>query len=457
MKRLKKNISVIIAIICSIALFYGILFYFSFFQGNVYVDDNIVSSKYKVDDDFKSVYTSKVNFDDLPVSKISDDIKVKILGADIPSDSIYEKSLRYYIPLNLVSAQVNYNTIKENDKIVLENGVNTIVFYNNSCFLNGQVYDLRGKLLNKNNELCISISDIEYLFNLTATFDFDNKEISLLEELDNSKIGISEIPTNGKAALLRLEDFSAGYGALNAENQLKYKCIGKLLKDNAIKFHVAWVPRFISPSNNIDNDLLTNNTLENVGFIDTLDYFINCGTEIGLHGYTHQYGDDTSLNGIELSYKYNNSEEDTRKVIENAIDSAASLNIPCSFFESPHYKASRKQKKIIEEYFQFLYEPKNILEYNELEKHDDNLYIPTPLDYVANLDTSKIEKGLKSPRPNELASLFYHPALELQFINVSISESKIQVDYDTSSPLCKIVKSIKDNNYVPIYVTDFKK
>lgn len=457
MKHIKKKLLVILAILCSIALIYGITYYFNFFQGYVYVTDNNVPEKYKVDNDFKPIYTSKVNFDDIPISKVSNDIKLKILDKDIPSDCIYEKSLRYYIPLKLVSSDLNYNITTDNNKITLENGVNTIVFDNKNCSINGQAYDLRGKLQSINGEDYISLSDIEYLFNLTATFNFDNKEICLLDGLNNSSIDSTPIPTEGKAALIRLEDFSAGYGALNAENQLKYKCMGKLLKDNGIKFHVAWVPRFVSPSDNIDNDLLTNNTLENVGFMDTLDYLINCGAEIGLHGYTHQSGDSTSLSGTELSYKCNNNEAATRKIVENAIDAAASLNIPCDFFESSHYKATGKQKKIIAEYFQFLYEPKNYLEYTKIVKRGDNLYMPTPLNYVKNLDTSKIERQLKSPEPNELASLFYHPAVELQFINVSTSGSKINVDYDTSSPLCKIVKSIRDNEYITTYITDFRK
>ncbi|MDZ4957343.1 DUF2334 domain-containing protein, partial [Clostridium perfringens] len=113
-----------------------------------------------------------------------------------------------------------------------------------------------------------------------------------------------------------------------------------------IKYHIAWIPRFVAPSDNIDNDLLKNDSFENVAFINLLDYLINKGAQIGLHGYTHQFDDSKSAVGTELSHKIQNNEKDTRRVIESSIDTANALNIPYSFFESPHYKASGKQKLI---------------------------------------------------------------------------------------------------------------
>ena len=343
------------------------------------------------------------------------------------------------------------------DNNVISDNINTITFENNNkCIVNNKEYLMRGNLLTKNNQKYISISDIEYLFNLTAVFDFDSKEISFLNKLPELKINENIESASGKAALLRLEDFSAGYGTLNSENQLKYKCIGNLLKSNNLKFHIAWVPRFKCPSEDIDNNLLENKSLENIGYINVLDYFINSGGKIGLHGYSHQAGNNTSLNGVELSITDNNSEEDTREVIISAIDTAAYLNIPYDFFESPHYRASLKQKDIIKEYFQFIYEPRNIFIYNKIYKHNNNLYIPTPLGYVENSDTSNIEKYLKSPRPNQLSSLFYHPAIELEYINFKITNNDITLDYN-NSPLYRIIYCLKENDYIAIYITDLKK
>lgn len=453
-KRFKPSILIIIPIV--IATTYGILFYFNFFQGSVMVDNDTIISSNLPDDNFHSKYTSSINFNDISAYKISNDVSIYFFNTELTDINIYEKCQRYYLPLTKICSTLNYEIINDNDSLIIKKDDRIINLSTDSCLINNENYSLRGHILVEDGEKYISISDIEYLFQLTATFDFDNNKISFFNTLSSTEIPNSNSTTSGRAALLRLEDFSAGYGTLNSENQLKYKAIGKFLESNTVKFHIAWVPRFKCPSDNIDNDLLVNTNLENIGFINTLDYLINCGAEIGLHGYTHQINDETSLNGTELSYKFNTSEKDTRSVIENAIDTATYLNIPYNFFESPHYKATKKQKKIIEEYFQYLYEPKNIFIYNKLAKNNNNLYIPTPLGYVHNLDVTNIEKNLTSPKPNQLASFFYHPALELDYINVNIVSDNIELKYDTSSPLYKLVKALKDNNYVNIYVTDLK-
>lgn len=451
---MKKN-KILIAIISLFTLLflYAIMFFFSFFQFHVDVNDGNVLFKDKVDDSFESIYTSNIKFDEINPSKISGTVNIKILNTNLNNINVYEKSLRYYIPLDIVCSTLKYSI--DNNRIY--NSESTITFEDASnCTINNHKYLMRGKILTINNEKYISISDIEYIFNLTAIFNFDSKEISFVNKLPELNIDGVDTPTSGRAALLRLEDFSAGYGTLNSENQLKYKCIGKLLKSNNIKFHVAWVPRFKCPSQEIDNNLTENKTLENVGFINTLDYMINSGAEIGLHGYSHQTGNDTSLNGVELSLKENSGEDETRKVIINAIDTANFLNIPYAFFESPHYKASLKQKNIIEEYFQFIYEPRSFFIYNKIYKHKNNLYIPTPLGYVKNGDTSAIEKGLKKPAPNQLSSLFYHPATELEYIDLNIDNNNVLIEFH-NSPLYKIISSLKSNNYASIYITDLKK
>ena len=51
------------------------------------------------------------------------------------------------------------------------------------------------------------------------------------------------------------------------KNQTKVKCMADLLYSQGMKFHVGWIPRFKSPPDNIDNDLLTNDNITNVGFV----------------------------------------------------------------------------------------------------------------------------------------------------------------------------------------------
>lgn len=451
----KKIVLCSISIILILGSIYGILFYFNFFQGFVTIKDGQIISSSLPNSDFESTYKPENTFLDMPISEI-EDVKITILGDKVYSPSILLKAQRYYLPLNTVCEALKYSMENNNSNLIL-NGKNTIVIKDNTtCSVNNKNYNFRGSILEYNNKKYIALSDIEEIFSLIATFDYESKEISFLNKPVQYN-NVTPQATEGKIALIRLEDFTAGDGMYNNINQMKAKAIGSFLNSNSIKYHVAWVPRFIAPSDNIDNNLLSNNNIENVGFINLLDYLINNGGMVGLHGYSHQANDTRSTVGSELTRKINNTEKDTRMVAENAINTATCLNIPYAFFESPHYHAIGKQKKILEEYFQYLYEPKNPLIYHKLQKtFNNNLYIPTPLSYVKNLNTDTITNGLENPRPGLLASLFYHPTLELDFINIDTSNNSFNVDYSTNSPLQKIVKSIKENNYVTVHVTQLK-
>lgn len=449
MKSKKKILLRIFSIILILASIYGILFYFSFFQGTVTVDNDVVKANSLPEDNFTSCYVAKFNFSDMPVNEVNG-VSIDFLGTKLEDTTLLLKSQRYYIPLDKVCSILNYSF--DNNSLTISKDDFTCTISNDTAEINGQAYSLRGGLLKEKGTYYLSLSDIEYIFNLTSAFDFDNNKISFILPSNNFERS-SDLPTSGKAALIRLEDFSAGGSLIESSSQLKFKAMGDFLYSNGIKYHIAWVPRYKRPSDNIDNDLLTNQSIENVGFVNLLDYLINKGAKIGLHGYTHQAADSTSLNGTELSSKANPSEEETRTVIENAIDAASALNIPCNFFESPHYHATGKQKKIIAEYFQYLYEPMNPIIYTKLQSVGNNLYIPTPLSYVVDGDTSYIEKQLENPRPNILESLFYHPTQELDYIEVSTENNKFNISYSEDSPLQKIVNSITENNYVTIHVT----
>lgn len=452
MKNIKK---ITLFSLCSILFIIGITLYFNYFQGFITIKENKIQYSNLPDSDFTSCYTPKIKFEDIS-EKVVSDIHINILGNPLPSNIIIlEKSQRYYIPIEHIYNLLDFSIYSNDDTIILKNNSSEVKISNDNCTINNTNYNLRGGIIKYEDSNYISISDIEYMFNLTASFNMDDRTINFLDTLSYSN-EVREQPSEGKIALIRLEDFSAGSSQLTTNTQIKYKIIGNYLYNEGIKYHIAWVPRYKCPSENFDNDLLSNNCFENVGFINTLDYFINHGGEIGLHGYTHQSDDSTSLNGTELSNSINSSETATRNVIENAIDTATALNIPYSFFESPHYKANQNQKNIIEEYFKYIYEPRNILIYNKIHIRNNTLYIPTPLGYVKNLDVSSIKKKLKHPNPGQLASLFYHPYLELDFIDFSISSNTININYDENSPLKQIVNSIEDNSYITCHVSDLK-
>jgi predicted deacetylase len=88
-----------------------------------------------------------------------------------------------------------------------------------------------------------------------------------------------------------------------------------------------------------------------------MEYLLNRNGIIGLHGYTHQYGDEVSAVGTEFSDERNNDEKSIRKRVEAAINTAKKLELPVKFFETPHYAATAFQQSIFEQYFDIIYEP----------------------------------------------------------------------------------------------------
>lgn len=444
-----------LAIILSVTLFYNILSHFNFFRKNLIIINKTVYSNSLPEDDFKSTYTPKIKFVDRPITKING-VSFNILNENnITSVPVLLKSQRYYIPLNFICGKLNYTLDNSNGSISIYNSDNNIQLTDDSYEKNSQKGSLRGNLINSNGTYYISISDIEELFDLIAVFDFQNKKISLLPNNINPPED-SSVLYSDKIALIRFEDFGCGYSNLVDKNQTKVKLMSSLLYSNGIKFHVAWIPRFVVPEANFDNDLLTNDTIVNVGFVNLLDYMINKGGEIGLHGYTHQSGNDSSAVGEEMSKNVNSSVAETRAIIEKGIDTASALNIPISFYESPHYRDTEMQKKIISEYFQFVYEPYDNSKKNIYKPNEYNLFVPTPLGYISDTvaDTNTLIGKLANNNPDVLSSFFYHPSIEIDYINFNTDGNKLNVNYDENSPLQKIVKTFKDDGYTTVHIDE---
>ncbi|WP_315069106.1 DUF2334 domain-containing protein [uncultured Clostridium sp.] len=455
-KKRKALTFAILTMILSIFTFFHSIFYYKFFSKDPTIINNMVYASSLPDNGFKSVYTPKLKFDDEPITEVNN-VTLNILNeTNITNVPMLLKSQRYYIPLSFICSKLNYTLDTSDNKISLYNNDNKISLTKNSYIKNSSTGSLRGNLINEDDTNYISISDIEELFNLIAVFDFKNNSISLL---DNNVKAPDEPPTaySDKVALIRLEDFGCGGNYAVDKNQAKIKLMANLLYSQGMKFHVSWIPRFVLPADNIDNDLLTNNSITNVGFVDLLDYFINKGGEIGLHGYTHQHGNEISGIGEELAKDVNDTEAETRSVIEKGIDTASALNIPISYYESPHYLDTELQKKVIADYFQFVYEPFNGTDNTNIYNlNDTNLFVPTPLGYVHDSDPSSIISGLNDENPDMLHSFYYHPFVELKYVDFNTNNNKLTVTYDESSPLKKITKALETDGYTTIHVDELK-
>jgi len=449
----KLSLFSFLALALSVFILYQVLSYFNFFRKNLTIINKTLYSNMLPEEKFKSTYTPKIKFSDKPVTKVND-VTLNILNTgNLTNVPILLKAQRYYIPLSFICSKLNYTLDTSNNSISIYNDSNKIFLNETTYEKNSRKGTLRGNLLNNNGSYYISISDIEEIFDLFAVFDFQNKKISLIPN-DVKEPEDSAILYSDKIGLIRFEDFGCGYTNVVDKNQTKIKIMANLLFSQGMKFHISWIPRFVVPSANFDNDLLTNDNIINVGFINILDYALNKGGEIGLHGYTHQSGNDSSGTGEEMSKDVNSTEAETRAVIEKGIDTASALNIPISYYESPHYRDTEQQKKIISEYFQFIYEPYDYTKQNIYKPDDSHLFVPTPLGRIADpsADTTRMVDKINEGDPDTLNSFYYHPSIEIDYINFTLNGNKLNVNYDTRSPLQQIVKALKDNDYTTVHI-----
>ncbi|EHJ00835.1 Protein of unknown function DUF2334 [Clostridium sp. DL-VIII] len=452
-KRKKLYLILITSILLSIFIFFHPFFYYKFFGKNPTVIHNIIYASSLPENNFKSSYTPKIKFDSRPITKVTG-VSLNILNQNsIINTPMLLKAQRYYIPLSLICNRLNYSVDTSDNKILLTNNNNEISLTENSYTKNSKTRFLRGNLINNNGLNYISISDIEEIFNLIAVFDFKNNNISLFDNTTKAPED-SSVSYNNKVALIRLEDFGCGGNYAIDQNQTKVKSIANLFYSQRIKFHISWIPRYKSPADNIDNDLLTNDNITNVGFVNLLDYLINKGAEIGLHGYTHQHADEKSGTGEEMAKDINDTISDTQAIIENGIDTASALNIPISYYESPHYRETDLQRSVIENYFQFIYEPFDSTTTNIYNLDDHHLFVPTPLGYVHDSDPTSIIDGLNDETPDTLHSFYIHPFIELKYIDFNTSNNNLNINYDKNSPLQKIVGALKSHDYTTIHIDE---
>lgn len=53
-----------------------------------------------------------------------------------------------------------------------------------------------------------------------------------------------------------------------------------------------------------------------------------------------------------------------------------------------------------------------------------------------------------------LNSFYYHPSIEIDYINFNLNGNKLNVNYDARSPLQQIVKAFKDNDYTTVHIDE---
>lgn len=422
---------------------------------SVKIEDGKIVSNELVSNDFQSKYSSPYKLDDMPVS-MAKNINISLLDSDLPSDTnVLLRAQRYYVPVNTICKKLGYIVDSAQTNLILKNNENTILISNTSFSTDAKSGTLRGNLLNYQDQYYISISDIEQIFNLISVFDFKGKKISFYN-YNYSKPKTTDLANYTDISLLRFEDLSSGSSYNSDTNQAKVKVLANYLYGQGIKYHLSWIPRFIDPSNNIDKDLLTSSDIETVGFVNMLDFLIDHNGQVGLHGYTHQFADSESGIGPEITPTVNSTVAQERKVIENAIDVASALNIPVTYFETPHYAENAKQKELLEDYFQYIYEPYDQKNENNLYNSGKSLYIPTPIGYIHEGDPSPVIDVLNADS-KVLNSFFYHLYLEMPSIDYSIDKNNFIMNYNENSPLHQVVNKLDEQKIATVHIDELKK
>jgi len=399
-----------------------------------------------------SAKPKQYTFQEIALQKtdISVGFEGKKLGLTLP---VYVENNRYYLPLTEIVDKVG-------GKISLEDGTAKIEVKDlklelktkeNSFVSNSTSNTLKKKAIVSGDVVYVSLYDLTKMLNLKTDWDENGNSIGLYWNRD--KLQANKQPGNGKPALMRFEDVTAAQRYDTSESLEKLRIMFDYCYSRNIPMSLGWVPRYIDPTKNIDNDPAEKHSMHNADFVFTLDYFADRNGKIGLHGYTHQSGNQVSIDGIEFNGKYNASESSVKERLEHAIADAKKLEIPIAFFESPHYAATPAQKKVIEKYFNIIYEYK----LSEKEKNITRVsvgdrtvkYIPTPLNYVNGPeDTDNMIRKIRALNSGTLGSFFYHPSIEFGFITVKKgADGYPYYEYSDQSPIHRIVNTFIEAGY----------
>ncbi|OOM77100.1 DUF2334 domain-containing protein [Clostridium sp. BL-8] len=414
----------------------------------------------KKNDGLNIDFSSFTGFD-MPKDNVKFIINGKTLKLNLP---IYLDKNRYYISLNEFIQELDGKIKKRNDNLVirLNNDIYTIYLHDNIIKSPNNNFPLKKPLLVKDNFYYIGLSDFSRMLKLYTRWDKDNKIINCkIDGFPSANI----IPYKSKIkqiGLIRFEDIGVNSQPYSKEYFEKLRIIADYINQKKIPYHIAWIPRYVIPSQKVDNDPLTKNNFEIAEMVYSLDFFTTHNGSIGLHGYTHQSGNTESGAGFEFG-KLNPSESTFKEKIERAIKTASYLDIPIDFFEAPHYEITPAQNKIAEKYFKILYYPFNDFgkEKADLKKpqrspyNKSSFYISTPLDYIPAKKEEETLAKIKETSTNNMGSVFFHPFLENDYISLTEDDNSAPTfTYAENSILKRLISILEEKGFKMIKVTD---
>jgi hypothetical protein len=297
------------------------------------------------------------------------------------------------------------------------------------------------------------------------------------------KLALScRIPTVAEKrwALLRLEDVGPGGTYRTLDDLGKLRAVLSYLYVEQVPYQIAVVPRW--------KNLQSDGTWYNKGIDDPcsdveLEKFLlilreasHRGAVLGMHGYSHQYGDTKRENGEQdsgIGFEFHVAgapESDTPAYAEERLKKSLSAfryaGIEPAFWESPHYWHLPEQEMVFQSSIGLIYQSSvEAPEQREiLFKEQENAYgkrtlgsvfVPTPLGYIHEENTvEQVLAGLSNLQGP--ASLFFHPFLEFPSLQAArdprgntIMDQGIPVYVykDENSPLQRVVNGFRKRGF----------
>ena len=159
-----------------------------------------------------------------------------------------------------------------------------------------------------------------------------------------------------KKAMVRLEDLAPGVC-----DKAKLVRLADLFQGLDIPFSLGVIPIFKDPQGIYHKPDTEIHLADDPDFVETINYLIDRGGTLIMHGVTHQHDrgitredwEFTDENGAPLP---DDSEEWVRERIEYGLAEFAAQDLYPKVWETPHYSASHGDYHIIAEYFDYFYE-----------------------------------------------------------------------------------------------------
>ncbi|MCL1862278.1 MAG: DUF2334 domain-containing protein [Defluviitaleaceae bacterium] len=290
---------------------------------------------------------------------------------------------------------------------------------------------------------------------LFAYFHKSNGTLELFSGFERPE----RLPVAGdRDAFIRLEDVIASGNPYHDHTHLRRRVLADLLYKYNAAFTIAWVPVNVRPSENFRNDT-RDYSRYNLEFVFTMDYWISRGGQMGLHGYTHQRGNQNSVIGNDFGSGV--SDDHARDLFQRQIAAAEYFGWTAYSFTFPKYIGTTRQFEMAGEYFDFIMPNFNVRGNNTPRRIKVGeryvTYMNTTEDHLVNEGEAPLVALLnRLNRAGDTASFFFHTWLEYRYITVSRDEqNRPVIHHDINSPMHRILDNLQENGRVLRPTTHF--